>query len=145
MTRPPRPVAALLAAALALACHGRPDAAPVPSPGGGGPHDPAAALLGRWTYRTPGPGIQLELVIDRAQERAFAGHVTRWMAGDVGADPRTFGPVTGTVDAADSVHLSLVTPRSAIALVGTLRADTLTLAPTGPPLGVPGARLIRSR
>ncbi|HTY07268.1 MAG TPA: hypothetical protein VMC86_12170 [Gemmatimonadales bacterium] len=128
--------------ALALACHRHPDSVPVPA----GHSGPAAALLGRWTYRPPsGTGIQIALTIDSASRSAFGGRITRWFAGDVGADPKAFGPVTGSIDARDSVHLAIATPRSSILLVGALHGDTLALAPTGPPLGLPGAVFLRAR
>lgn len=120
------------------------------------------AMLGQWEYLAPRrgsagtiltAGLQVTLEIDSAEGRTFHGHVARWFAGDLGALPGTFGPVTGTVADAGgvSVTINYANPEMPpIALAGTLAGDTLVIphpatADAGPFRALTRAAFVRIR
>ena len=121
-----------------------------------------SAMLGQWEYLAPRraqagatltAGLQVTLEIDSAEGGAFHGHVARWFAGDLGALPETFGPVTGTVADAGAVSVTINYANAAmppIALAGTLAGDTLviphpTTADAGPFRALARAAFVRIR
>lgn len=120
------------------------------------------AMLGQWEYLAPRrgragavltAGLQVTLEIDSAEGRAFHGHVARWFAGDLGALPGTFGPVTGTVADAGAVSVTInyaSAEMPPIALAGTLSGDTLVIphpvtADAGPFRALTRAAFVRIR
>lgn len=122
-----------------------------------------SAMLGQWEYLAPRrsaaagtvltPGLQVTLEIDSATGNAFQGRVARWFAGDLGALPTAFGPVTGTVGDAGAVRVTISYANAAlppIALAGTLSGDTLIIphpgtAEAGPFRALSRAAFVRIR
>jgi len=120
------------------------------------------AMLGQWEYLAPRraqagailtAGLQVTLEIDSAEGRAFHGHVARWFAGDLGALPGTFGPVTGSVGDEGDVRVTINYANAAlppIALAGSLSGDTLIIphpetADAGPFRALARAAFVRIR
>jgi hypothetical protein len=76
-------------------------------------------------------GPHVTIVIDSVDGMQFRGRIGLWFAGDVGARPDAFGPVTGRLDDAGGVtiRIPLTAPgASAITIVGTVVGDVLTVA-----------------
>jgi hypothetical protein len=155
VTRVPALLALAVAAVAPAAC--RHAIQPVIPKGAAG-----TAMLGQWEYLAPKraqagavltAGLQVTLEIDSAKGSAFQGHVARWFAGDLGALPGTFGPVTGTVGEAGAVSVTISyanTEMPPIALAGTLSGDTLVIphpatADAGPFRALAGAAFVRIR
>jgi len=119
------------AAAVLGACAEGPIAAP--------PVD-SFGIIGEWRYASVPPireepslntGLRVTIVIESLDGTQFRGRVGLWFAGDVGARPDAFGPVTGSLDGAGGVMIwiPLTAPgASAITIVGTVVGDVLTVA-----------------
>jgi hypothetical protein len=96
-------------------------------------------ILGEWSYARVPPvpeapslnvALRVTIVIDSLDAMQFRGRVGLWFAGDVGARPDAFGPVTGSLDDAGGVtiRIPLTAPgASAISIVGTVVGDVLTV------------------
>jgi hypothetical protein len=101
---------------------------------------PTSVILGEWSYASVPPvpevpslnvGLRVTIVIDSLDTMQFRGRIGLWFAGDVGARPDTFGPVTGSLDDAGGVtiRIPLTAPgAAAITIVGTVVGDVLTVA-----------------
>jgi hypothetical protein len=99
----------------------------------------SGVILGAWSYANVPPvpeapslntGLRVTIVIDWLDGTQFRGRVGLWFAGDVGARPDAFGPVTGLLDGAGAVtmHIPLTAPGArAITIVGLVDRDVLTV------------------
>ena|SRR5689334_9450508 len=65
---------------------------------------PATVMLGAWSYASApigdhapslNTGLHVTIAVDAVDGMRFAGHITRWIAGDVGIAPDAFRPVSG--------------------------------------------------
>jgi hypothetical protein len=103
------------------------------------PDSPAAVMLGEWSYAAPNrisdppilnTGLHVSVMVDSVEGMRFWGHVTLWVAGDVGASLTSFGRVWGQIDDGSGVMLEI--PRTspgqaAVRVVGELAGDVLTI------------------
>ena len=114
-------------AALALGACGEAPAAP---------EAPAAVMVGQWQYARAvravaapaiSAGLFVTFVIDSAGGNAFTGRVTSWFVGDTDISIERFGPVSGTIDEASEVTLTIPV-RSATApytVIGLIADDEI--------------------
>lgn len=103
------------------------------------PDSPAAVMLGEWSYAAPNrisdppvlnTGLHVSVMVDSVEGMRFWGHVTLWVAGDVGTSLTSFGRVWGQIDDGSGVMLEI--PRTsagqaAVRVVGELAGDVLTV------------------
>jgi hypothetical protein len=110
----------------------------------GGPTAPPprdlGVILGEWRYASPpvvreapslNTGLRVTIIIEALDGTEFRGRVGLWFAGDVGARPNAFGPVSGTLDHTGAVTMRIpftAPDASAITIVGTVVGDVLTVA-----------------
>ena len=123
------------------------------------PQSQATALLGTWQYHsgiardTTRPslnaGLQFALTFDSVGEQRAFGHVTRWFAGDVGAQPGTFGRVVATMDSAGAVAIVIPYARGnaePMQFLVAVQADTLAIVRGSASLQTTaGAKFVRAR
>jgi hypothetical protein len=96
-------------------------------------------ILGEWSYASApavreapslNTGLRVTIVLDSLDAMQFRGRVALWFAGDVGARPDAFGPVTGSLDEAGAVTIRIpftAPGASAITIVGSVAGDVLTV------------------
>ena len=99
-------------------------------------------MLGAWSYASaaigPHPpslntGLHVTITIEAVNGTRFSGHVTRWLAGDVGIPQHDFAPVTGSVDGSGGVTILVAwaSPHMpnmpTITITGVLDGDVLTV------------------
>ena len=126
-----RPEARSLVAALILgACSSSSVAAPP---------DPAAIMLGEWSYDRSPPvgespslntGFHVQIAIDSVRGRTFWGRVVFWLSGDVVIAVSQFGRLVGSVDDHQDVQLTIpqaLSAEASIRLTGNVVGDALTV------------------
>lgn len=98
---------------------------------------PAAVMLGAWTYDSApigdhapslNTGFHVTLAVDSAEGMQFSGRVTRWLAGDVRVPADAFRRLTGGLDGAGG--LTITVPRasgSTLTITGDLSGDIITI------------------